>query len=121
MRFLLISLLAITLLSCKKSKPPEENKVVYTVVETSKNTPSFTVIYSTPNGDKTEGPINQNSWLSKEINTFERGDFVSLSIQTNSGGGSFISSVYLNGLLVKEEKMDAPYMKTLEAILPPSY
>lgn len=109
------------MVSCSKSKPDPENIVVYTVVETSKNTPEYTIIYSTPQGDKTAGPIIQNSWLSKQLTDFERGDFVSLKIETKSGSGSFISSVYLNGVLVKEEKMDYPYLKKLEATLPPSY
>ncbi len=109
------------LASCTKSKPDPENIVVYTVVETSKDDPEFTVTYSTPQGDKTDGPITQNSWLSKQLPTFERGDFVALSIETKSGTGSFTSSVYLNGVLVKEEKMDFPYLKRLEATLPPAY
>lgn len=113
--------LAFLIASCTKSKPDPENVVVYTVVETSKNTPEFNVIYSTPQGDKTDGPVTQNSWLSKQIPNFKRGDFVSLSIETKSGAGSFTSSVYLNGVLVKEEKMDLPYLKKLEAILPPAY
>ncbi len=107
--------------SCNKSKPEAENTVVYTVVETSTASPEFTVKYSTPQGDKTDGPIKSNSWLSKPLPDFERGDFVSLSIETKSGTGSFLSSVYLNGVLVKEEKMDYPYLKKLEATLPPSY
>lgn len=116
--FLLFVLL---FLGCTKSKPDPENIVVYTVVETSNETPEYTVTYSTPQGDKTDGPINQNSWLSKKLPQFERGDFVALSIDTKSGKGSFVSSVYLNGVLVKEEKMDYPYLKRLEATLPPSY
>lgn len=115
----LISLLMLG--SCTKSKPDPENVVVYTVVETSKNTPAYSVKYSTPQGDKTEGTIQQSSWLSKQLPDFERGDYVSLSIETQSGTGSFIASVYLNGLLVKEEKMDYPYLKKLEATLPPAY
>jgi hypothetical protein len=107
--------------SCTKSKPEPENIVVYTVVETSKNTPEFTVTYSTPQGDRTDGPINQSSWLSKKLPEFERGDFVALSVETKSGAGAFTCSVYLNGVLLKEEKMDYPYLKRLEAILPPSY
>jgi len=110
-----------SLFACKKSKPEAENVVVYTVVETSKNEPEYTVIYSTPQGDKTAGPIKQNSWLSKQLPDFKRGDFVALQIETKSGSGSFVSSVYLNGVLLKEEKMDFPYLKKLEAILPPSY
>lgn len=116
---LLILFLAFT--SCTKSKPDQENIVVYTVVETSKNVPEYTVTYSTPQGDKTDGPITKNSWLSKQLPKFERGDFVALSVDTKSGTGSFTCSVYLNGVLVKEEKMDHPYLKRLEAILPPSY
>ena len=119
LHFLFILVLAFT--SCNKSKPRPENIVVYTVVENSKNSPEYTVTYSTPQGDKTDGPIIQSSWLSKQLSLFERGDFVALSIETKSGTGSFTSSVYLNGVLVKEEKMDYPYLKRLEAILPPSY
>jgi hypothetical protein len=117
----IILILVWALTSCNKSKPLPENIVVYTVVETSKNSPEFTVTYSTPQGDKTEGPITQNSWLSKQLPDFERGDFVALSVETKSGTGSFTCSVYLNGVLVNEEKMDFPYLKRLEAILPPSY
>jgi hypothetical protein len=109
------------LFSCTKSKPDPENVVVYTVVETSDDSPEFSVIYSTPQGDKTDGPINQNSWLSKQLPNFERGDFVALTIETKSGTGTFVSSVYLNGVLVREEKMIYPYLKRLEATLPPSY
>jgi hypothetical protein len=106
--------------SCTKSKPESQNVVVYTVVVTSNETPEFTVTYSTPQGDKTDGPIDKNSWLSKQLTYFERGDFVALSVETKSGTGSFTSSVYLNGVLVNEEKMDYPYLKKLEAVLPPS-
>jgi hypothetical protein len=113
--------LAFIICSCNKSKPDPENVVVYTVVETSSNTPEFNVIYSTPQGDKTDGVITQNSWLSKKLPDFKRGDYVSLMIETKSGTGSFISSVYLNGVLVKEEKMDYPFIKKLEAYLPPAY
>jgi hypothetical protein len=111
----------IPLVSCTKSKPDPENVVVYTVVETSDDNPEFSVIYSTPQGDKTAGPFNQNSWLSKQLPNFERGDFVALTIETKSGTGTFVSSVYLNGVLVREEKMTYPYLKRLEATLPPSY
>lgn len=116
--FIIIFLFGI---SCTKTKPDPENVVVYTVVETSNETPEYTVIYSTPYGDKTAGPIKQNSWLSKQLPEFKRGDFVSLRIETKSGTGSFVSSVYLNGVLVKEEKMDYPYLKKLEATLPAAY
>lgn len=116
-------LIAVILLltACTKTKPDPENVVVYTVVETTKNEPEFTVIYSTPQGDKTAGPFHESSWISKQLPDFERGDFVSLTIETKSGSGSFISSVYLNGVLVKEEKMDSPYLKRLEATLPAAY
>ena len=107
--------------SCKKSKPEPENEVIYTVVETSKEEPEYTVIYKTASGDKTEGPLNRNSWLSKKLTDFERGDYVSLKIESNGGKGTFLCSVYLNGVLLKEEKMDLPYLKKLEAYLPPSY
>jgi len=117
----LLIAVVLTLTACTKSRPDPENVVVYTVVETSKNEPEFTVLYSTPQGDKTAGPFHENSWVSKQLPDFERGDFVSLTIQTNSGSGSFISSVYLNGVLVKEEKMDAPYLRRLEATLPAAY
>ncbi len=113
--------LSFIICSCNKGKPDSENVVVYTVVETSNNTPEFNVIYSTPQGDKTDGIISQNSWLSKQLPDFKRGDYVSLTIETKSGTGSFISSVYLNGVLVKEEKMDYPFLKKLEAVLPPAY
>jgi hypothetical protein len=117
----LLYMIIICLGSCTKSKPDPENIVVYTVVETSNNTPQYSIKYSTPQGDKIVGPITQNSWLSKKLSNFKRGDFVSLSIETSSGAGSFTTSVYLNGVLVKEEKMDYPYLKKLEATLPPSY
>jgi hypothetical protein len=120
-KFLSFLIILLPIVACKKSRPDPENVVVYTIVETSKNEPEYTVIYSTPQGDKTVGPIKQNSWLSKPLSEFERGDFVALSVQTKSGSGSFISSVYLNGVLLKEERMDYPYLKKLEAILPPSY
>lgn len=109
------------LVSCKKSKPEPENEVIYTVVETSKEEPEFTVIYTTSTGDKIEGPFKRNSWLSKKLTDFERGDYVSLKIESNGGNGTFLTSVYLNGVLLKEEKMDLPYLKKLEAYLPPSY
>jgi hypothetical protein len=113
--------LCLAISACKKSKPDPENEVIYTVVETSNDEPEFTVIYKTPQGDKTEGPFKANSWLSKKLPDFERGDYVSLIIESKNGKGSFTSSVYLNGLLLKEEKMDFPYFKKLEAVLPPSY
>jgi len=116
----ILLLYVLSFFSCTKSKPNPQNVVVYTVVETSNETPEFTVTYSTPQGDKTDGPIDKNSWLSKQLTYFERGDFVALSVETKSGTGSFTSSVYLNGVLVKEEKMDYPYLKKLEAVLPPS-
>lgn len=108
-------------LSCKKSKPDPENEVIYTVVETSNEEPEFSVIYKTPAGDKTEGPFKSNSWLSKKLPDFKRGDYVSLRIESKNSNGSFICSVYLNGLLLKEEKMDLPFVKKLEATLPPAY
>jgi hypothetical protein len=116
----ILLLYVLSFFSCTKSKPDSQNVVVYTVVETSNETPEFTVTYSTPQGDKTDGSIDKNSWLSKQLTYFERGDFVALSVETKSGTGSFTSSVYLNGVLVKEEKMDYPYLKKLEAVLPPS-
>ncbi len=62
-----LSIFMILFGSCNKSKPEAENTVVYTVVETSNESPEFTIIYSTPQGDKTDGPIKSNSWLSKPL------------------------------------------------------
>jgi hypothetical protein len=111
----------VVLAACKKEPDPEEQaRVTYEVVETSSSVPSFTVSYTGENSaTETEGPISSSSWRSETIKDKKRGDFVSFTLDSNSGSGSFKMRIYMNGVLWMEETVDIPFTpKTISGNLP---
>lgn len=121
MRSLLVLLCLLAAVSCKKEPAPEEQaRVTYEVVETSTATPVFTVSYSGENNStNTEGPISSASWKSQTVTDKKRGDFVSFTLESNSGSGSFKMRIYMNGVLWMEESVDIPFTpKTISGNLP---
>lgn len=121
MRYCLILLSVITIAACKKEPDPEDQaRVTYEVVETSSATPSFSVSYSAENNStKTEGPISSSSWKSGTVSDKKRGDFVSFTLESSSGSGTFKMRIYMNGVLWMEEDASIPFTpKTISGNLP---
>lgn len=120
MKSYFILLFTLALISCKKDDPEKQARVTYKVIETSSATPSYTVTYSgESNATRTEGPITADSWTSSTITDKERGDFVSFTVESTSGSGSFKMQIFMNSVLWQEDHVDIPYTpKTISGNLP---
>jgi hypothetical protein len=117
--FLIFTVLSFA--SCKKEPDPDKQaRVTYKVEETSSATPSYTVTFSGEgNASQSEGPITAASWTSPIIRDKERGDFVSFTLESTSGSGSFKMKIFMNGVLWQEEQVDIPFTpKTVSGNLP---
>ena len=56
-----------------------------------------------------DGPFQQSTWVSEEMDGFKRGDYVSLKLHSNATSGRYSLRVFLNWQLVKEEIINLPY------------
>lgn len=103
-KLLYIFFLLLLLSSCKKE--PETVYVSYKVIETSSNSPTYTVGYSLADGTtKTIGGQTSSNWVSEKVSDVEIGKYISLSVEGN-GGGSYDMYIYVNGRLDSQRDAD---------------
>lgn len=103
-KLLYILLVAFFITSCKKE--PETVYVSYKVIETSSNSPTYTVGYSLADGTtKTIGGLTGSKWVSEKVSDVEIGKYLSLSVEGN-GGGSYEMYIYVNGRLDSQRVAD---------------
>ena len=96
-KLLYILLVSLLIASCKKE--PKTVYVSYKIIETSANSPTYTVGYSLADGTtKSIGGLTSSKWVSDKITDVERGKYVSLSVEGN-GGGAYEMYIYINGQL----------------------
>jgi hypothetical protein len=108
MKNLIFLFAIVALLSCKKEDPDKQARVTYKVIETSAAAPSYSVSYSSDNNStRTEGPITSEAWNSPVVEK-ERGDFLSFTLESANGTGSFTMRIYMNGVLWQERTADNP-------------
>ena len=88
---------ALLIVSCKKE--PKTVYVSYKIIETSANSPIYTVAYSLADGTtKTVGGLTSSKWVSDKVSDVEIGKYLSLSVE-GSGGGAYEMYIYINGRL----------------------
>lgn len=91
----------------KKYEDGRTFRISYKVIETTSHTPSYHVSYSGENGvTHAEGPFTSEEWTSAMIRDKGPGDFVLFKVESNAGVGRFILSVYVNGYLWQEQRID---------------
>jgi hypothetical protein len=99
-----ILLILVFLASCKKE--PKTVYVSYKVIETSSNTPTYTVSYSMADGTtKSIGGQTGSKWVSEKISDVEIGKYLSVSVE-GTGGGSYEMYIYVNGRLDSQRDAD---------------
>jgi len=105
----LISIIVLIFSACRKEEE-ELHQVSYVVIETSNDSPQYSVKYAADNGNtKVVGGITEASWSSESIMNKKRGDFVSLTVESPSAAGAFVARIYFNGVLFLEDKMYNPH------------
>lgn len=83
--------------SCKKE--PKTVYVSYKIIETSANSPTYTVGYSLADGTtKSIGGLTSSKWVSDKVTDVEIGKYLSLSVE-GTGGGAYEMYIYVNGRL----------------------
>ncbi|HEY0030138.1 MAG TPA: hypothetical protein VGC65_05225 [Bacteroidia bacterium] len=103
--------------SCKKE--PKTVYVTYKIIETSNNTPTYTVSYTLASGTtKSQGNLTQSKWVSDKITDVEVGKYITLSVE-GSGGGDYDMFIYINGSLYAHRKAEDGFgRQTLESQVP---
>ena len=90
---------------CKKEEPL---KVTYDVRESSHSQPMYTMTYtSDQSGATTTASSTADFWRSDPIE-LERGQFVSLKVESTSPQYDLLLRVYVNGFLWEEKEMHNP-------------
>ena len=96
-KLLFILFASLFIASCKKE--PKTVYVSYKIIETSANSPTYTVGYSLADGTtKSIGGLTSSKWVSEKVSDVERGKYISLSVE-GSGGGAYEMYIYINGQL----------------------
>jgi hypothetical protein len=87
------------LTSCKKEE--KTYSVIYKIIEKSSNSPSFTAVYTLPDGStQSVGSIKKEMWVTDKIINYKANSYLSLSVE-GSGGGEYDLYIYINGSLAK--------------------
>ena len=96
-KLLYILLASLLFSSCKKE--PKTVYVSYKIIETSANSPTYTVGYSLADGTtKSIGGLTSSKWVSDKVSDVEIGKYLSLSVE-GTGGGAYEMYIYVNGRL----------------------
>jgi len=114
---IIIVVLSVLFFSCKKEE--KKYSVTYKVIETSNNTPSYTIRFTTNSGaTQSQGPITAGSWNSGKLLDYKPGEYLKLEVE-GSGGGEYQMYIYVNGAPdVNRIADDTNGAQSLETILP---
>lgn len=105
-RLILLLLPALLLAACKKEK--KQHSVLYKVVVSSGH-PTYSLSYSSSdNATASASAITQTQWTSPLITDRKALSDVFLTLDGGTGGSYYIY-IYIDGNLVKGDRMDDPY------------
>ena len=96
-KLIYISILLFIFSSCKKEV--KKYSVTYKIIETSNNTPTYTIRYTLNNGSSQSVSTSANSWTSGTLTDYKAGTGLTLEVE-GSGGGEYQMYIFVNQLIL---------------------